>query len=262
MRRLALIVEYDGTDFSGSQLQDNARTVQYELEQAASVRLATPDERVQLASRTDAGVHATYQVASCKTRFNMTTDQIRDGMNSRLPWDVALSQVHFVSDDFDPMRDAVSRAYTYEISVGNSRSALRCRTELHMRQMPHVTSMLESAQSFMGTHDFASFAAIDRNSEPRPTVRRIDEFSVEQSTSGANQRIVITVRGSSFLRQQVRRMVGLVLAIGLGKATPGELLDYMNRPRRGAYSRPAPAHGLTLSHIDYPPGTFEALDRN
>lgn len=262
MKRLALIVEYDGTDFSGSQLQENARTVQFELENAASGRLTLPSDRIRLASRTDTGVHATHQVASCTTRFNMTTDQIRDGMNSRLPQDVAVREVHFVRDDFDPMRDALSRAYTYEINVGDTRSALRCRTELYMRQMPNVANMSESAQSFVGTHDFASFAAIDRNAPQRPTVRRIDEFRVEQVASGQNQRVSITVRGSSFLRQQVRRMVGLLLAIGLGKATPGELLDHLNRPRRGAYPRPAPAHALTLSHIEYPPDTFKVQSQS
>ena len=257
MRRLALIVEYDGTDFSGSQLQENARTVQSELERAAIDRLTNGPTRIRMASRTDAGVHATYQVASCETSYNMTTEQIRDGMNARLPQDVAVREVYFVQRDFDPMRNAVSRCYTYVISVSQARSTLRYRTEFHMRQMPHVETMSQSAQSFVGTHDFASFAAIDQNSPPRPTVRRIDEVTVAQTSHGANQRVVFTVRGKSFLRQQVRRMVSLLLAIGLNKAAPAELLEYMENPSRGAYSHPAPAHALTLSHIDYPPGTFK-----
>ena len=257
MRRLALIVEYDGTDFSGSQLQTNARTVQFELERAASARLTPGSSHIRMASRTDAGVHATHQVASCETPYNMTTDQIRDGMNAKLPKDVAIREVHFVKHEFDPMRDAVSRSYTYVINVGAARSPLHHRTELHMRQMPHIETMLQSAQSFVGTHDFASFAAIDRNAAPRPTIRRIDEVDISQKTAGANQRVVFTVRGKSFLRQQVRRMVGLLLSIGLNKATPGELLGYLANPRRGAYTHPAPAHALTLSDIKYPPGTFE-----
>ena len=257
MRRLALIVEYDGTDFSGSQSQENARTVQSVLEHAASEQLTSGPIRIRMASRTDAGVHATYQVASCETPYNMTAEQIRDSMNSKLPQDVAVREVYFVPSDFDPLRSAVSRCYTYMISVSRVRSTLRYRTELHLRKMPHVETMLQSAQSFVGEHDFASFAAIERNSTARPTVRRIDEVTVAQATCGANQRVTFTVRGKSFLRQQVRRMVGMLLAIGLKKSTPSELLEYMGNPRRGAYSHPLPAHALTLSHIEYPPGTFE-----
>lgn len=257
MPRLAFVVQYDGTNFSGSQYQSNARTVQGGLEAAAKLVLKISDQRMRMASRTDAGVHAHYQVASCDTHVDLTPKSVRDAMNANLPTDLAIRKVHIVPDTFDPRRDAVKRSYAYRINVSGVRSPFLHRTEVIIRSKLDVESMAQAARYFEGVHDFASFAAIDPSYEGRSTVRRIDRFSVQNTSNLLGRWVSISVHGSSFLRQQVRRMVGMLVDIGSGRSDPETVTRLLENPKLGAVTTLVPARGLFLTGIEYPPETLD-----
>ena len=257
MPRIACAVEYDGTDFSGSQFQDNARTVQGELETAARLVLKIGDQRIQMASRTDAGVHAQCQVVACNSPTDMDPDEITSAMNANLPRDVAIRWAGIVSDDFNPRRDAINRAYDYTINTTGIQSPFRHKFELAFKPDLDVDLMDTCAQRFVGTHDFASFAAIDRDNPDKPTTRTVEVCRVVTFDDPSVQLVRIIVVANSFLRQQVRRMAGLLIAIGSGKSDPGLVTQHLNNPIKGAVSKPAPALGLSLGAIQYPPGTLD-----
>lgn len=257
MPRIACAVEYDGTDFSGSQFQLNARSVQGELEAAARLVLKIGEQRIQMASRTDAGVHAQCQVVACNTPTNMQANEITSAMNANLPRDVAIRWAGIVSDNFNPRRDAINRAYDYTINTTGIRSPFRHKFELVMKSDLDVDLMDASAQHFVGTHDFASFAAIDREDPDKPTTRTVEICRVVTFDDPSVQLVRIIVIANSFLRQQVRRMAGLLIAIGSGNSDPTQVRQHLANPIKGAVSNPAPALGLTLGAIKYPPGTLD-----
>ena len=257
MPRIACVVQYDGTDFSGSQFQQNARTIQGVLENAARLVLKIGDQRIHMASRTDAGVHAKCQIAACNTAVNMEPHAIRTALNANLPSDLVIRRTAFVSDNFDPRRDAITRTYDYTINISSIRSPFRHKFEIVLHTPLDVDLMNSCAQHFVGTHDFASFAAIDRDNPDQPTVRNIETCSVVASDDPQAQSIRITVVANSFLRQQVRRMAGLLIAIGSAKAKPDLVQQHLTNPARGAVSNPAPARGLCLTAISYPPETLD-----
>lgn len=253
---IATIIEYDGTCFSGSQFQKNARTVQGELEKAASRIFKTPNVRFKMASRTDAGTHATWQVASIKIFGDMTPVQIRSAFNANLDHDVKIRHVGMVSEEFDPRRDAISREYRYVVNDGAVPSPIRRHIEHHVRQPLSHRIMNEAAKIFIGTHDFASFAAPypDRD---KSTIRRVEHSEVERNS---DDRIVFTIRANAFLRQQVRRMTSALIQLAASPSgSHSKLMHDMQRlldnPRPGAYSQVAPAKGLCLFNIEYPPDT-------
>lgn len=254
MPRVAFVVEYDGTDFSGSQFQVNARTVQGELEHAARLVLKIGEQRIQMASRTDAGVHAKFQIAACDTQVSMETDALPDAMNANLTRDLAVRKAVVVSDSFDPRRDAEQREYHYTINTTGIRSPFSDRFEVVMNADLDVDLMDSCAQRFIGTQDFASFAAIDRDGPPKSTVRHVEVCRVEPYADSGRKRLRIIVAANSFLRQQVRRMTGMLIAVGSGKAQPGLIQQHLDEPVIGAVSTPAPARGLCLRAIKYPSG--------
>lgn len=257
MPRIACVVQYDGTHFSGSQFQQNARSIQGELENAARLVLKIGDQRIQMASRTDAGVHARSQIAACNTSVNMEPNAIRTALNANLPTDLVIRKAAFVSDNFNPRRDALNRTYEYTINFSGIRSPFRHKFEIVLNKPLNVDLMDSCAQNFVGTHNLASFAAIDRDNPDQPTVRNIEKCRVVTSNNPQSKLLRITVVANSFLRQQVRRMAGLLIAIGSGKAQPDQVKHHLMNPVRGAVSKPAPARGLCLTAISYPPGTFD-----
>ena len=256
MPRIACVVQYDGTHFSGSQFQQNARTIQGELEDAARLVLKIGEQRIQMASRTDAGVHAQCQVAACNTTVDMEPQAIRKALNANLPSDLVIRKASVVNDNFDPRRDAVNRTYDYTINVSSIRSPFRHKYEIVMHTPLDIDLMDTCAQHFVGTHDLASFAAIDRENPDKPTVRNIEKCRVVASEDSQSRVLRITVVANSFLRQQVRRMAGLLIAIGSGKSQPEQVQQHLINPVRGSVSNPAPARGLCLAAISYPPGTL------
>ena len=249
--RLALILEYDGTEFSGSQFQLNARTVQGVLEQALSTIFGGAAGRISLASRTDAGVHALGQVGSFDIETRMTIAELHRAMNGNLPRDVSVKKVLPVQDDFDPRRHAIAREYRYVINDDATPSPLRRRYEYHVQRPLDVEAMSLVAQHFIGTHDFESFAA--STTDEGSTVRCVESASVKRNRKG---RIVFDIRANAFVRQQIRRMVAALITVGSGSRPPEWIAKLIASPARNAAAQNAPPHGLTLMRVLYPPETL------
>ncbi len=249
--RFALILEYDGAEFSGSQFQLNARTVQGVLEEALTTIFGVFASRISLASRTDAGVHALGQVASFDVETRMTVAELHRAMNGNLPLDVSVKNVLPVKDDFDPRRNASAREYRYVINDGATPSPLRRRYEYHVRRPLDVETMSLVAQRFVGTHDFESFVA--STTDDGSTVRRVESASIRRNRE---DRIVFDIRANAFVRQQIRRMVAALIAVGTGSRPPEWIAKLIASPAPNAAAQNAPPHGLTLMRVLYPPETL------
>ena len=244
--RFALIVEYDGTDFSGSQFQLNARTVQGVLENAAQTIFGPQIDRVRMASRTDAGVHAFAQVAAIDLETEMTADEMINAFNGNLPDDVSVKAIQSVPDDFDPRRSAIAREYRYVINDTLTSSPLRRRYEYSVRRHLDTEAMATAANMFIGIHDFASFAAATTNGGS--TTRRVDAANIYRSR---DERIIFDIRANAFLRQQIRRMVATLIAIGDGSKSADWLEALITYPRKNGATQNAPPHALTLMRVEY-----------
>lgn len=246
--RIGLVVEYEGTEFSGSQLQARGRTVQGELERALEALFQAPI-RVKLASRTDAGVHARGQVAAFDfdTRLSMTT--IRDAMNHYLAEDAGVRLAAPVASSFDPRRHALRREYVYTVNDGETSSPIDRRTEAHVRGPLDAGAMADAAKRLEGTHDFAAFCggAVPPGAS---TIRRMDQAVV----SRAGARVRMTFRANAYLNQQVRRMAGALIQVGSSILSPERMSEFLTRPLRGEARMIAPPHGLCLTRIEYRDG--------
>lgn len=244
--RYALLVEYDGTDFHGSQLQAGVRTVQGELEKALQ-RIYGSALRVSMASRTDAGVHATAQVAAFDADNRHEPVTLRKALNFHLPDDVAVSAVEGVAEEFDPRRQALRRHYLFRLNDGPTPGPLMRWTEVRTKDRLDASSMNTAAHFYVGSHDFASFAG-PATPEGASTVRHIDSVRIERTSE---YRIEVRIAGNAFLHQQVRRMTGALARVGSGKLTDQDLKNLVEQPRRGAAGWPLPAKGLCLTRIEY-----------
>ncbi len=244
LRRLALVVEYEGAAYAGSQYQRNAPTIQGELEKALS-RLTGESTRVALAGRTDAGVHAKGQVVSFQTRAPYAADAFVGALNAYLPADIAVRSAREVALDFDVRRHASKRWYRYLIYNRRQRPALLRGHCWHIARPLDVGAMQAAAQELVGEHDFAAFAA---PSAPGSTVRSVYRAQVCRQRSW----VIFDMEANAFLPQQVRRTVGALVQVGLGRQSAEDFRRLLARRRRGgAATLAAPARGLCLMAVEY-----------
>jgi tRNA pseudouridine38-40 synthase len=245
MPRIALGVEYDGTDFVGWQPQHNGRSVAVELAAAISA-VANETIQVHAAGRTDAGVHATGQVVHFDTSATRSARGWALGINSNLPPDVAVAWVHEVPADFDARRSAIARRYRYVIASSATRPAVTRRFVWWLRDVLDCAAMSQASIAWLGEHDFSAFRAAEcQSSTP---MRRVHAIGIARY----EERVEIEVTANSFVYHMVRNLVGTLAEIGRGRAAPAwaaELLAGRDR-RQGAAT--APAHGLTLVEVYYP----------
>ncbi|MQC16883.1 MAG: tRNA pseudouridine synthase A [Chloroflexi bacterium] len=255
-RRIALLLEYDGTDFSGSQLQPGRRTVQGELE--AALQAFTGERgRVAFAGRTDAGVHASGQVAALSTRSAHSPATCRDALNHFLPEDVVVRAATAVALDFDPRRHASSRVYRYRIEDGLntvSRRPLRRRMAWQVGHRLDVPAMAAAlARLPQGVErDWAAFAGAVP--EGYPTVRTLLHAEVERC--GPHD-VLVTLEADGFLPHQVRMTVGALARVGGRGLMPHEFAELVDGVP-GSAGPAAPPQGLTLMSVRYPPGTVQS----
>jgi len=245
-RRFRARCEYDGTEFAGFQLQPNARTVQGELE-AALARL-NGGERVTVdgAGRTDAGVHATGQVIAFTLGGSATEAVLQRAVNALLPRDVAIRDLRRAPDGFHPRYAARYREYRYTVWNG-PRSPLRERTALGLRVPLDTAAMARAGSAFIGRHDFRAFGATDRS-----PVRTVLAVRVRRE----GRLVTIDVRADSFLRGMVRRMVAVLVEVGLGNLDETAVRSALAGPGPAFDGAAAPAKGLCLRRvaIGRPPG--------
>ncbi len=249
--RIALRLEYDGTEFSGSQTQPDRRTVQATLE-AALESVTGECQRIEFAGRTDAGVHATGQVAALDTQRTYSPATFRAALSHFLPEDMAVQAAAEVGQHFDPRRDAVSRRYRYEIEDRRERSPLRRHRAWQRRQHLDAEAMAAAAEELpRELTDWAAFAS--RVAKGYPTVRTLLDMTVQRC---GPHRITVTVEADGFLQHQVRRMVGTLVEVGEGTRTPADYAALVDGAP-GSVGSTAPPQGLTLVAVRYAPGTVD-----
>ena len=237
--RYRATVEYDGTDFAGFQIQPNARTVQGELEDALARLSDGPRGRVDGAGRTDAGVHATGQVIAFTYTGRLAAEELTQALNGILPPDVAVRDLHRVPAGFHPRHAARYREYRYTVWNG-PRSPLRERTALAVRVPLDTDAMARAGSVLVGRHDFSAFGSPDR--QPVRTVHAVRVRRV-------GQLVTIDVRADAFLRGMVRRIVALLLEVGMGKLNDGAVAAALEARRPALDGAAAPARGLCLRRV-------------
>lgn len=245
-------IEYDGTAFAGSQVQPNARTVQGELEKALN-RLIGEETRVRLAGRTDAGVHATGQVAVfCLPRelpWAGGLPVLQRRLNALLPSDLALRSLRRAPRGFDPRRDARWRVYRYRILVNGARRPLEGHRTLEIDDGLDVDAMRVTAALMVGERDFASLGS---HAAGR-TVRHLVELRITRR----GDLVELRVTANAFLRRMVRSIVALLLEVGRGRLEPEAAVALLDQPGRALHGRAAPPRGLTLERVVYGSATTE-----
>jgi tRNA pseudouridine38-40 synthase len=244
MARLCLTVEYDGTCYGGWQVQPNATTIQQCVEDALAQVVGHP-LRIYSSGRTDAGVHARAMQAHFDVETLLPLSAYREGVNRFLPEDIAIREVRQVADDFHARFDAQGKWYRYRIYQGQVRSPLHRLNSWHINSSLNVAAMCQAADYFVGNHDFAAFQAT--GCAATTTCRTV--FSVEVHCHDGQ--LLIDVRGSGFLKNMVRIMVGTLVDVGRGRLAPDQVGTILKGKQRCEAGLTAPAQGLCLMDVWY-----------
>ena len=239
-----LLLEYDGTDYHGWQLQPNARTLQEVLETALATVLRHP-ARLHAAGRTDAGVHALGQVATFHTERAIDVREVRKALNALTPSDVAVREVAPVPQSFDARRSATSRVYEYRIWNQPWRSAFWHRYTWHVPRALDLRAMRAAAAVFVGEHDFSAFRAADCDSESR--IRRVLHSGFTETENLCTYRI----QANAFLKHMVRTIVGTLVVVGSGELAPDDVARILASRDRTQAGATAPPQGLCLVAVSY-----------
>ena len=242
--KIVSVIEYEGTNYYGFQLQASLPTIQGEMEKAL-LKLTGERTRVMAASRTDAGVHAKGQVISFRTRSPLPPQTFINGLNYYLPRDIAVKAAYRVKDSFNVRRSALSREYNYYILNSPTRSPLREGFCYLVRGHLDMDAMNQACQALIGKHDFASFASSVKVEE-KNTVREVYRAEVE-----VENLLVFNMVANSFLAHQVRNTVGALIRVGLGKMPVDEFCSIIEAKQPGLAGPSVPGCGLYLMQINY-----------
>ncbi len=244
-RNFRIVIEYDGAEFHGWQVQPDTRTVQGELEKAIET-VTKQKARVQGAGRTDAGVHALGQVANFTLEGESPDpEKLLASLNALTGEDVAVLSIEQVPEDFSARSGVVMKTYRYRIWNDRFRSPLRRRTHLHVPARLDLDAMREAAHHLEGEHDFTSFRAADCT-DPRP-LRNLHSCEVH----GQGPEVTVEVKGKGFLKNMVRIISGTLLLVGKGRLRPEDIPSILEAKDRTRAGPTAPAHGLVLVSIEY-----------
>jgi len=258
MKNIKLILEYDGTNYSGWQIQKGSvRSIQKIFMDCIEI---VSKERVKLipSGRTDQGVHALGQVANFKTEKDIEGHVWRNALNANLPRDIRVIRSEEVALDFHSRYDAKSRVYSYIILYKESRSVFLRSCSYYVPYTLNLNSMKRAASFLLGEHDLSSFRASSCSS--RNPVRRIIDIKVVDSASPTipwiplsprRSFITITIEANAFLHHMARNIVGTLLEIGKGKLYPEEMGEILKAKDRTKAGPTAPPHGLFLVEVKY-----------
>jgi len=244
MAQYRMLLEYDGTEYHGWQLQPDARTLQGVLETALATVLRHP-VRVAASGRTDAGVHAMGQVATFRTEHAIDPREIRRSLNALTPPDLAVHEVTLAAEAFDARRHATARVYEYRIWTHPWRSAFWHRFTWHVPRALDLAAMRFAAAALVGEHDFSAFRASDCDADG--AVRRV----IHSGFTEAEGLCVYRVEANAFLKHMVRSIVGTLVEVGTGqRAVDGVATALASRDRSRA-GQTAPPQGLVLMAVRY-----------
>lgn len=251
MRNIKLVVEYDGTNYCGWQIQPGVNTIQGVIESCLT-KIVKADTQIIGAGRTDAGVHALGQVANFKTNSKMTTEQFKIALNSILPKDIVIKEVDEVDHNFHARYSAVSRTYEYTIINAKTPSAF-LRNYAYLVPKPlDINLMADACNILLGIHDFSSFAS---GSDPLDNfIRNVTEAKcwIQDNEYRYSGKIIkFRISANAFLRGMVRAIVGTLIEIGKGKIMPDKLIEILEARDRSKAGYNVPAKGLCLVRVDY-----------
>jgi tRNA pseudouridine38-40 synthase len=246
MRNIKLVLQYDGTKYSGWQrLGDTDKTIQSRLEQVLT-RMTGTNTEVIGSGRTDAGVHALCQVANFFTADTRTAEEIKEYLNQYLPEDIAVTEVTEVHPRFHARHNAISKTYLYRIwNLPHPEPFIR-KYSLHIPEpFLKVKAMKRAAEYLVGEHDFTSFAS--QTSKKKSNIRTINAIEFEKKEG----LIEIRITGDGFLYNMVRIIIGTLLEVGLGKMQPEQVETILESGDRQKAGPTAPPQGLFLEDVKY-----------
>jgi tRNA pseudouridine38-40 synthase len=244
-KNFKIIIEYDGTHFSGWQRQADKKTIQGELEKTLT-RIMNQDIRITGSGRTDAGVHALGQVANFHALTDMDPHGIKKAVNSIIKDPIVIRECHVVDDDFHAQYDAVSKEYYYYILNREDPSAIGASFQWHIRQPLDIGLMKQCCQVIVGVYDFRSF---ENTGSPRSTTIREIIFSEIRHLE--ENRLVFIIRANGFLKYMVRNLIGTIVLAGHKKITVQEFKHILEARDRTKAGPTAPPHGLFLKQVHY-----------
>ena len=240
------VLEYDGTDYNGFQIQEEGtNTIQGKLGEVLS-KVLNKKVDFRYAGRTDAGVHARYQVISFKTDSNLDTHRFLWSVNSLLPDDIVIKKIEKVSPDFDARRSAALREYSYFVVNKNYHSVFLKKYSILIAKELDIRSMRKAAGMFIGVRDFGSFCS--PSCLKSDTVRKVFRFTVEKNREDM---IIFKIAANSFLYNMVRIVVGTVLEIGSGNRDLKSISEALAGRNRKMAGKILPSKGLFLTGVDY-----------
>lgn len=246
MAHYKVILAYDGSEFQGYQRQATGRTIQGSVEQVLK-SLGWRGKAIVGAGRTDAGVHASGQVISFDLEWNHSSLDLRNALNGMLPADIAAQSVEQVEADFHARRSAVARRYRYRLFCSPIRDPLRERYAWRVWPQVSMEALNQVASYFVGTHNFSSFGSPHKSGGS--TIRNV------MASNWRNDRdeLVYEILGNAFLYHMVRRLVVFQVDAGQGKLASGSVLDLLEGTAEDLVQGLAPANGLSLVEVVYPP---------
>lgn len=245
MPTFKMILEYDGTAYSGWQRQASQPTIQEALESALE-RISQTPTAVIGAGRTDAGVHALGQAASFRSDRGLAPEEWKRALNGVLPEDISVLSVESVTDDFHARYSARSKRYLYRILNRPERTALERHRLWHLAKPLALDPMRQAAGPLIGRHDFSSFQG-----SPTDTENPVCHMTRLEIDPKGDVVVVVVVEADRFLKQMVRAIVGTLVEVGLGKRAPEEIKDILAARDRRAAGYTAPPQGLYLVSVEY-----------
>jgi tRNA pseudouridine38-40 synthase len=245
MRNIKLLIEYDGTQYHGWQIQPNALTLQEVIQKKIEIMTRHP-VRLTASGRTDAGVHAIGQVASFATSVRIPLSGFRQGLNTLLPPDIVIKSVEEAEENFHPQFGAKRKTYRYVILNRELPSAIYRNYSWHFPRPLDLAAMKEASQKLIGKHDFSSFQAADP--EPTDAVREVfkAEWSIKKQIF-----LRFTIEADGFLKHMVRNIVGTLAEVGKGKISSGAFQKILLAKDRRQAGMTAPPQGLFLLEVQY-----------
>jgi tRNA pseudouridine38-40 synthase len=245
MQRYKCIISYDGTGFSGYQVQPNKRTVQSELERVLAKIHKGQHIRVSGSGRTDARVHARGQVIHFDSPLSIPEDKWGLALNSLLPEEISVLFVEKVNKQFHARFDAAGKEYRYFLYLSSKRDPFQRNYSYQYPFTLNIEAMRKAADFLLGTHDFSSFCSAKTEVEDK--IRTIETIELDVNGEFLTFRFI----GNGFLYNMVRILVGTLLEVGAGERMPSDILEILEKRDRRFAGKTAPAHGLYLWEVFY-----------